>query len=118
MFFENVTRNVTGILMNKNAFKKESRYKVNSYKILQIIPAPVDMSAVYEDEGKKFKTPLACLALIQYEDGTRCVVGIDSADCLEVAEDNVNFIEYYRQNSWEEIKEEKNAKFNKSSNDK
>ncbi len=45
-------------------------------KILQIIPAPADMWAVFEgidadDNGYRYRERVACLALIEWQDGTR-----------------------------------------------
>lgn len=44
-------------------------------KILQIIPAPADMWATYEDEqtGKISRDRVVCLALVEWADGTRSV---------------------------------------------
>jgi hypothetical protein len=45
-------------------------------KILQIIPAPADMWAVFEGtdadgENYRYRNRVACLALIEEQDGTR-----------------------------------------------
>lgn len=62
-------------------------------KILQIIPAN-GWSAKYTQEDGDFTSPLVCWALVEDEDGTRRVVGLDGADYVDTAECAVNFQRY------------------------
>jgi hypothetical protein len=42
--------------------------KIEKIKIIQILPAPPGMSAVYhDDEGGIFQSPVLCLALVEQE---------------------------------------------------
>ena len=50
------------------------------YKIVQIIPAPNNMCAVYKDETEEFECKIVCLALIEYPDGEREIVPMDIAE--------------------------------------
>lgn len=66
---------------------------MNEVKIIQIIPAPAGMSAVYKDTDGKFRMPIAALALVE-EDGLRYVVPMDMDDFGEVdivTPDDANF---------------------------
>jgi hypothetical protein len=62
-------------------------------KILQIIPAPDNLFAVWKIDGEKHKTPLACLALYE-EDGDTHVGGIDAGDYMCLCEEIDNFYCY------------------------
>ena len=65
-------------------------------KILQIIPAPADMWATYEDEqtGKISRDRVACLALIGSEDGFRDIYPMVQIDpgCFDPVTDVSNFV--------------------------
>lgn len=66
---------------------------MNEPEIIQIIPAPAGMSAVYKDTDGKFGTPIVALALVE-EDGFRYVVPMDMDDFGEVdivTPDGTNF---------------------------
>lgn len=45
-------------------------------KIIQIIPCPANMIAIFEDENEKFELPILCLALIEGND----IVPVGMAD--------------------------------------
>jgi len=48
------------------------------YKIVQIIPAPSNMYALYEAKTiDQIKNKVVCLALIEYDDGEREVIPMD-----------------------------------------
>ena len=59
----------------------------DKYKILQIIPAPPGMMALYDDGGKELTEPVVCLALVEYEDE---IVG---RGVLAMAADDTGMIE-------------------------
>ena len=64
-------------------------------KILQIIPAPADMWATYEDEnGETKRDRVACLALIGSEDGFRDIYPMVQIDpgCFDPVTDVSNFV--------------------------
>ena len=64
-------------------------------KILQIIPAPADMWATYEDEnGEAKRDRVACLALIESEDGFRDIYPMVQIDpgCFDPVTDVSNFV--------------------------
>jgi hypothetical protein len=53
-----------------------------NYKILQIMPAPSNMYSVYEEIEEDIKCPIVCLALVEYEDGGREIISMDTCDGL------------------------------------
>lgn len=63
-------------------------------KILQIIPAPTNMYAMFEGDGKTGSAyPVACLALVQRSDGSRDVEPmIADGSCIEFAETSEDYI--------------------------
>lgn len=70
------------------------------YKIIQIMSAPNNMSAVYMDQGEIIKNKIVCLALIQYEDGETEVILMDVTNGDgEVSKigPNLKFIEFNNQ---------------------
>ncbi len=63
----------------------------NKKKILQIIPA-ADWFAVFKVAGEQdAAAPLACWALVEYEDGSTRVEGLEVSGEVEFAEDQANF---------------------------
>lgn len=67
------------------------------YKIVQIIPAPNNMCAIYRDETEIIKNKIVCLALIQYKDGETEVVLMDMTDGdgeISKIGPDLKFIEY------------------------
>lgn len=66
-------------------------------KIIQIIPA-IGWCAVYDQgEDKKLKAPVVCWALIEEENGFRCVVGMDAIDTIGFCDEADNFLNYEQQ---------------------
>jgi hypothetical protein len=65
------------------------------YKILQIIPVTKPMYATFSATEGDIKTPIFCLALIEYEDGERAVKAMDQTGDNEFSfpEDSCNFIQ-------------------------
>jgi hypothetical protein len=66
-------------------------------RVLQIMPAAPDWRAIYADEsveGLVLETPLAGRALIEREDGSRTVVGLDATGEVESCESLENFLGY------------------------
>lgn len=57
-------------------------------KILQIIPAPADMLAMFRDDdtGTAYPSRVVCLALMEDADGYRCVTAM-TADADGVIDD-------------------------------
>lgn len=53
---------------------------MGDYKIIQIIPAPEKMFAIYKDGPSPEMSPIVCLALIEYKDGYREVIAMDMTD--------------------------------------
>ena len=67
------------------------------YRIVQIIPAPNNMRAIYKDETEIIKNKIVCLALIQYKDGETEVVLMDMTDGdgeISKIGPDLKFIEY------------------------
>ena len=56
--------------------------EIPSGKVLQIIPAPANMYAVYRDDdgGEDMKMPLVCVALVEDDGGERNVVFLECDD--------------------------------------
>lgn len=66
-------------------------------RIIQIMPAAPDWRAIYADESEEglvLETPLVGWALIEQEDGSRCVVGLDATGEVESCEALENFLGY------------------------
>lgn len=58
---------------------------MNNPKIIQIIPAPAGMSAMYENaDGSMYELPIVALALVE-EDGVRNVAPLDMEGYGEVS---------------------------------
>ncbi len=65
--------------------------------ILQIMLAAPDWRAIYADEsveGLVLETPLAGWALVEHEDGSRSVVGLDATGDVENCQSLENFLGY------------------------
>jgi len=66
-------------------------------RVLQIMPAAPDWRAIYADEsveGLVLETPLAGWALVEREDGSRSVIGLDATGEVESCESLENFLGY------------------------
>lgn len=63
-------------------------------KIIQIIPADGWYSCCKLDDGTLWNTPLACWALIENQDGTREVRGLEAHDYVDDAEGDGGFQNY------------------------
>ena len=60
-------------------------------KIIQIIPAPQCLYAIYNDNGKEFKSPVVCLALVE-KDNEQWVEPMTNQGMYIDFEDSNNFI--------------------------